>query len=137
SESKRASAIYEAKFEESKYLDRTRRNHYWIGGERGQMKIRDLRIGIAGLGGMGSNLAEILVRLGAGHIKIADPDTIENSNLNRQVIANQKTIGAKKARAAADELRAIAEDFELIVYEDGLTKENADEFVADLDVVID
>lgn len=124
-------------YKEDEYLERTKRNHFWIGGPEGQFRLRDMKIGVAGLGGMGSNLAEIFVRLGVGHIKIADPDTIERSNLNRQVIANKNTIGTKKALASAYELRNIAEDFELVVYDEGITKENAKEFVSDLDLIVD
>jgi molybdopterin/thiamine biosynthesis adenylyltransferase len=137
SQTRLAAKTYSAQFDQARYLERTKRNHYWLGGVDAQNKLRDLRVGVAGLGGMGSNLAEILVRLGVGHIKITDPDTIEHSNLNRQVIANRNTIGMKKAEASALELRNIAEDFELVVYDDGLTKENAEEFVSDLDVIVD
>ncbi len=132
-----ADKIYESKFNQEMYLERTKRNHYWLGGLEGQMKLRELKVGVAGLGGMGSNLAEIMVRLGVGGLKIADPDIIEHSNLNRQVIANRNTLGEKKAVASANELRNISEDFELLVYEQGITEENASEFVSDLDIIID
>lgn len=132
-----ASQSFPKEFNEDYYLERTKRNHYWLGGVDGQMRLQDLKVGVAGLGGMGSNIAEILVRLGVGHIKIADPDIIEVSNLNRQVIANSKTIGVSKAKASAMELRNLSKDFELIVYEDGITEENAQEFVSELDVLID
>jgi molybdopterin/thiamine biosynthesis adenylyltransferase len=137
SKTKKASKIYESHFDENFYFERTQRNHYWLGGLEGQKRLQDLRVGIAGLGGMGSNLAEIFVRLGVGHIKIADPDTIDVSNLNRQVIAHSGTVGMKKAEASAKELREIAKDFELVVYDDGITEDNATEFVSDLDLVID
>jgi molybdopterin/thiamine biosynthesis adenylyltransferase len=58
------------------YLERTKRNLFWTGGTEGQLRLRKLKIAVAGLGGMGSNIAEILVRLGVGHLKISDPDTI-------------------------------------------------------------
>ncbi len=132
-----ASKVYEPEFNESKYLERTKRNHHWLGGPEGQLKLRDLRVGVAGVGGVGSNIVEILVRSGVGHVKIADPDTIEASNINRQVIANQKTVKMKKVEASAMELRNIAEDFELVVYDEGITPENAEEFVSDLDLVVD
>ena len=128
---------FQCNFDEEYYLERTKRNHYWLGGLEGQNKLKNLKVGIAGLGGMGSNLAEIMVRLGVGHIKIADPDTIEISNINRQVIATKETVGQKKAIASANELRKITEDFELVVYDDGITAENAEEFVSELDVIID
>lgn len=132
-----ASSVYSPVFNEQSYYERTQRNHFWLGGPDGQDRLKNLRVGIAGLGGMGSNLAEIMVRLGVGHIKIADPDTIDYSNINRQVIANRNTVGIKKAVASATELRNIAEDFELVVYEDGITKNNVEEFVSDLDIIID
>lgn len=134
---KETRTYFEAEFDEKLYFERTKRNHYWLGGILGQKKVKDLRIGVAGLGGMGSNIAEILVRLGVGHIRIADPDTIEYSNINRQVIANHNTVGEKKANASADELRNIANDFELVVYSEGITSENAHEFVEGLDAVVD
>jgi molybdopterin/thiamine biosynthesis adenylyltransferase len=136
-QTEKASRLFKSQFDEKTYFERTKRNHFWLGGKEGQNKLKDLRIGIAGLGGMGSNLAEIMVRLGVGHIKIADPDIIELSNLNRQVIANKNTVGTKKAEASAGELRNIAEDYELVVYNEGITAENAAEFVSDLDIIID
>jgi molybdopterin/thiamine biosynthesis adenylyltransferase len=136
SNKQQASHYYPSEFQEEIYFQRTKRNHFWLGGVDGQEKLKSLKVGVAGLGGMGSNLAEIMVRLGVGHIKIADPDTIEVSNLNRQVIANMNTVGKKKAEASAAELRTIAKDFELVVYDQGITQENAEEFVSDIDVLI-
>ena len=132
-----ASQAFNCNFDEKIYFERTKRNHYWLGGLAGQQKLYDLKLGVAGLGGMGSNLAEIFVRLGVGHLKIADGDIIQLSNLNRQVIANRHTVGMKKAVASSTELRNIAEDFELVVYDDGITEKNVEEFVSDLDVIID
>ncbi|MCB9072052.1 MAG: ThiF family adenylyltransferase [Bdellovibrionaceae bacterium] len=132
----RASHHFAPELNEEIYFQRTKRNHFWLNGLAGQQKLKDLRVGIAGLGGMGSNIAEIMVRLGVGHIKIADPDTIEISNINRQVIANKETVGCKKAHASFKELRTIATDFELVVYDQGITEDNAEEFVEDLDVLI-
>ena len=57
----RATKSYSCNYDEKFYLERTKRNHYWLGGVEGQMKLKDLKVGIAGLGGMGSNLAEIMV----------------------------------------------------------------------------
>jgi molybdopterin/thiamine biosynthesis adenylyltransferase len=131
------SRYYPCKFDKAAYFERTRRNHHWVGGEKGQKALHDMRVAVAGLGGMGSGVAELLVRLGVGHIKIADPDTIDASNLNRQVIANRSTVGKKKVDASTAELRALAEDFELLCYGDGVTAENAAEFVSDTDLIID
>lgn len=118
------------------YLERTKRNQFWTGGIDGQMQLRSLKIGVAGLGGMGSNIAEMLVRLGVGHLRIADPDTIEISNFNRQVIANLKTVGMGKLEASVNELLNIDPDLELAKYPEGINAENAESFVQGLDIVI-
>ena len=118
------------------YAERTKRNHFWVGGSDGQQKIKNLRIGVAGLGGMGSNIAEIFARLGVGYLRLTDPDIIERSNINRQVIAFENTIGKKKAEASADEIRRIGKDIILDVSTEGIQEHNVDAFVEGLDVVI-
>ncbi|MAZ48245.1 MAG: hypothetical protein CME65_06760 [Halobacteriovoraceae bacterium] len=119
------------------YLERTKRNHFFIGGERGQKEIQSLKIGVAGLGGMGSNIAEYLARLGVGWLNLADPDTIDVSNINRQVIANSKTVGMSKAQASHDELLRIAPDIDLQVFDQGITQDSVEEFVAGCDFIVD
>lgn len=118
------------------YSQRTKRNHFWTKGFEGQEKIRKLKIGVAGLGGMGSNIAEIFARLGVGTLRIADPDTIDISNINRQVIANINTVGQKKLDASVNELMNIDPSIVLQKYPEGITETNADEFVEGVDVVI-
>lgn len=129
--------VFEAKFNLEAYMERTKRNHYWIGGQPNQMRLRDLKVGVAGLGGMGSHIAEHLARLGVGHLRIADPDTIEATNLNRQAIAHRSTIGMTKVAAAIRELRDVAEDFELRAFPEGITEENAARFVEGCDLIVD
>jgi molybdopterin/thiamine biosynthesis adenylyltransferase len=119
------------------YFERTKRNHFWFGGKSNQEQIRQLKIGVAGLGGMGSNIAEALARMGVGHLRIADPDHIDVSNINRQVIANTKTVGKSKAAASAEELKGIATDLELVVYEQGVSEEMVEEFVEGCDAIVD
>jgi len=118
------------------YLERTKRNLFWTGGNEGQLKLRELKVAVAGLGGMGSNIAEILVRLGVGHLNVSDPDTIELSNLNRQVIANLKTIGMTKLEACLQELRNIEPSLGLKTFPEGINEKNADAFVEGMDIVI-
>jgi molybdopterin/thiamine biosynthesis adenylyltransferase len=133
----RASRCYAACFNRDAYTERTARNHYWIGGSRGQEAIRGLALGVAGLGGMGSNIAQHLVRLGVGNLRIADPDRIEATNLNRQVIANQKSLGKTKVEAAIEDLRNIAEDYELVAYGQGVDEHMVEEFVSGCDAIVD
>lgn len=119
------------------YLERTQRNHFWVGGEIGQKRVQRLRIAIAGLGGIGGSIAEALVRLGVGHLRIADLDQIDHSNINRQVIATRRTVGRNKADAMTDHLRSIADDYELVVYREGVHEAMAEEFVEGCDAIID
>jgi len=118
------------------YLERTKRNHFWTRGVDGQLNLKKLRVGVAGLGGMGSNIAEILVRLGVGTLRVADPDIIELSNLNRQVIANLTTIGTTKLEASVKELLNIDPGLNIQGYPEGINAENADQFAEGLDVII-
>lgn len=121
----------------SNYQERTKRNHFWFGGQLGQERVRKLKIGVAGLGGLGSNIAEALARMGVGQLRIADPDTIDISNINRQVIATSNTVGKSKAATSAAELRTIATDLELAVYEQGVDEEMVEEFVEGCDAIVD
>jgi molybdopterin/thiamine biosynthesis adenylyltransferase len=134
---RKASQVFKAEFKRNEYDERTCRNHFWIGGPEGQETIRKLSIGVAGMGGMGANIANHLVRLGVGHLRIADPDTIEATNLNRQVIARKDSLGSLKVDAAIRDLRNIAEDFELVAYNQGITEEMAEEFVEGCDAIVD
>lgn len=118
------------------YFTRTLRNHFWVGGKSGQLNIQKFRVGIAGLGGMGSNIAEIFCRLGVGAIRATDPDTIERTNLNRQVIAFEDTIGVKKADAADRELKRISKDVHFEIDTEGIQTHNVEKFVQGVDVVI-
>jgi molybdopterin/thiamine biosynthesis adenylyltransferase len=118
------------------YLERTKRNHFWVNGVDGQLRIKKLRVSVAGLGGMGSNIAEILVRLGVVNLKIADPDTIDLSNLNRQVIANLGTVGQRKADASAHELQTLDTGLNLKVFPDGVHAQNIREFVDGADLIV-
>ena len=126
-----------AVYDEQHYLERTLRNHYYVGGVANQFALRDLTIGVAGLGGMGGNIADALVRMGVGRLRIADPDTIEATNLNRQVVANRETLGMKKVEAAMINLRRIAEDVEIVGYAQGIDAGMVEEFVRGCDIIVD
>jgi tRNA A37 threonylcarbamoyladenosine dehydratase len=65
------------------------------------LTLRQKRVAIAGVGGVGGGYALTLARLGIGNLTIADPDTFELANFNRQVGANIATIGRSKAEVIA------------------------------------
>lgn len=69
-------------------------------GEENFLKLKDKTVAVFGVGGVGSYAAESLVRSGVGNIYIYDNDTVACSNINRQLIANDKTVGEKKVEVA-------------------------------------
>ncbi len=122
--------------DEKIYRERTKRNHFWLQGWEGQKEIRNLKIAVAGLGGMGGQTTELLARMGVGDLRISDPDTVDVSNINRQIVATQKTVGKTKRQSMTDRVLDIAEDFNLTVYP-GVNQENVEDFVDGCDAVID
>ena len=70
-------------------------------------KLKNFRVAIFGLGGVGSYVLEGLTRIGIGNFVLVDADVIELSNLNRQIIATHKTIGMNKVEAALNRVLSI------------------------------
>ncbi|WP_353571775.1 tRNA threonylcarbamoyladenosine dehydratase [Candidatus Albibeggiatoa sp. nov. BB20] len=94
---------------------------------------------IAGLGGVGSYVAESLGRTGFKRLTILDHDEVADSNLNRQLVALNSTLGQNKAEVMAARLRDINPDIELTVMTDFLEKHQTDELIQqnDFDFVVD
>lgn len=86
-------------------------------------KIQQTRIGIAGLGGLGSNVAWHLVRTGFSHLVLADFDHVEDSNLNRQVYFPDQ-LGILKTEALAENLLRINPDLDLKLWSVQVTPAN-------------
>lgn len=82
-----------------------------------------MKVGIAGLGGLGSNVAMMLVRSGIKDLILVDFDTVVESNLNRQIYFKEH-IGKKKTKACSQILRMIEPDVEPKLYDVRLTKDN-------------
>jgi adenylyltransferase/sulfurtransferase len=92
------------------YLKRFSRQTVFPGlGVRGQLELSQRSALVAGVGGLGSWTAEYLVRAGIGHLRIADDDTVELSNLHRQAFYTEQDATRRRLKvdAAADRLRAI------------------------------
>ena len=75
-----------------------------------QERLRAGRVFVCGVGGMGGAALQSLVRAGVGHFTIADMDTFEVSNLNRQLFATLDTVGKPKVQSTADAMRRINRD---------------------------
>jgi len=123
-------------FSQDFYNERTDRNIGWITKEEQEL-LRKSVVGIAGCGGMGGTLAQALLRLGVGEIRIADCETFDISNINRQFAAIKSTIGKSKAFETARLLRNISDDIRLVVYPMGITDEIVSDFVSGCGLIID
>lgn len=84
-------------------------------------RMRNLHVLVIGLGGVGSFAAEFLARAGVGHMTIVDGDTVDRSNINRQLPALHSTIGQAKTAVMASRMRDINPDLDLRVIEEFLT----------------
>lgn len=101
-------------------------------------KLKNARVAVFGLGGVGSAAFEALLRSGVGHIDVFDYDTVSVTNLNRQLLATVKTVGLKKTEAANLRAKEICEDTEVTLHDMFYLPENSSEInMADFDFVID
>lgn len=97
-------------------------------------RLSEVRIGVAGLGGMGSHVASALVRSGISHLTIADFDTVDPSNLFRQCYL-PSDVGRRKTEASAERLRAIEPDLDLTVFDGIVGRDNVCTVFSGCDVV--
>ena len=104
--------------------------------ERERRILESARVGIAGAGGLGSNVAMLLVRAGIRKFVIADFDEVNESNLNRQFFFRGQ-IGEKKVDALARNLRLVEPDLELELCDARLTSGNVAEVFAGCVVVVE
>lgn len=106
-------------------------------GPEGQQRLCSSSALIVGLGGLGSPAATCLAAAGVGHIGLCDPDTVSLSNLQRQTLYTESRIGQPKALAARERLAAINSTIKLSTYQQGLSSENAQQLIAQYDIVLD
>jgi len=106
--------------------------------ESEQEKLRGAAIAIAGVGGIGGLLAERLIRLGVGHLKITDPENFEVSNLNRQFCSSMPNIGSNKAEVVFSQIKGINPQARIDWNKTGIkTQDDAEYFLNDCDLIID
>lgn len=102
-----------------------------------QEQLRDKKVCIVGLGGLGGYLAEMLGRIGVGHLTLIDGDVFVESNLNRQLLALTDTLGHSKAEAAKARLAEIDETLSVEAHQVYLDDQNAATLLKGHDLVID
>ena len=106
-------------------------------GMEGQIKLKQAKVLMIGTGGLGAPLGLYLAAAGIGKIGLVDFDTVDMTNLQRQVIHGTADIGRPKLDSAADRMNDINPYVEIEKYETMLTSENALEIFKDYDVVVD
>ena len=103
----------------------------------GQKKLLKSSVLIVGAGGLGSPIAIYLAALGIGKIGIIDKDSVEISNLNRQIIFSTHDLKKNKSSAAINKLRKINPDIKLISFNKKLTKKNVNQIAKNFDLIVD
>jgi len=107
-------------------------------GEKGIEKLQAAKVAIFGIGGVGSYVVEALARSGIGTLVIVDFDNIDESNINRQIIALDSTVGLKKVDVLEKRIKDINRDCNVIKIDKFITVDNLDElFNCDIDFFVD
>jgi len=105
-------------------------------GSRGQRKLIDSKVLIVGAGGLGGPVALYLALAGVGTIGLVDFDTVDLSNLQRQVLHNTETIGMPTVVSAQQTLARYNPEVSVVAHEFPITSENAMELIAQYDVIV-
>ena len=106
-------------------------------GLEGQRRLKAAKVLVIGVGGLGSPAALYLAAAGVGTLGLVDADTVELSNLHRQVLHGTAAIGTAKLASAAQRLRDANPEVRLVLHETRLTSANALELIDGFDVVLD
>ncbi|MBE9598324.1 HesA/MoeB/ThiF family protein [Pedobacter sp. MC2016-24] len=103
----------------------------------GQLKLMNSKVLVVGAGGLGCPALLYLVAAGLGKIGIVDHDTVDETNLHRQILFNRNDLGKLKAELAVQKLTQLNPDVHLVAYPLRLIAANAREIISGYDVVID
>jgi adenylyltransferase/sulfurtransferase len=106
-------------------------------GVAGQQKLKQGSVLVVGAGGLGSPVSLYLAAAGVGKIGVVDFDTIDASNLQRQVLYGTADVGRNKVAVATQRLRELNPEVDIVAYNTRLTSDNALAVLRDYDVVID
>ena len=106
-------------------------------GVEGQRRLREARVSIVGVGGLGSVSALQLAAMGVGHLRLVDHDVVDITNLQRQSLYDMSSLGYPKVEAASRRLEAINPDVKTEPLAISINSETADDIIRGVDVVID
>ncbi|MBR2832471.1 MAG: HesA/MoeB/ThiF family protein [Oscillospiraceae bacterium] len=105
--------------------------------EEEQKLLSEKRVLVAGCGGLGGSVIELLCRSGFMHLTVVDGDVFEPSNMNRQILCTTETLGQSKALTAAKRARLISPEIEIEAVADFITEENIRGLIRGKDLVMD
>src|SRR5208337_1040323 len=100
-------------------------------GMEGQQKLKAAKVLLVGTGGLGAPLGLYLAAAGVGKIGLVDFDTVDFTNLQRQVIHFTSDVGRRKIESASEKMKAINPFIEIVPHEVALTSENALDIIKD------
>lgn len=106
-------------------------------GEKGQEKLKEAKVLIVGVGGLGSPISLYLAGAGIGNIGLVDDDVVSESNLQRQVLYTECETGLPKVVQARKRLNELNSEIKIEAYYTRLTEKNADEIISKYDIVVD
>ncbi len=106
-------------------------------GEAAQVKLKEARVLVIGAGGLGCPALQYLAAAGVGTLGVMDFDTVDRSNLQRQILFNEADVGKIKAEVAAARLRKMNPSIEVLSIAERLNVENAIELFGNFDVIVD
>jgi adenylyltransferase/sulfurtransferase len=106
-------------------------------GGKGQAKIAKAKVFIIGAGGLGCPVGYYLTAAGVGTIALIDNDTVEMSNLQRQIAHSVNTIGMPKVESAKKTFEALNPDVNIVAIQKRISKDNIIDLIRDYDIVVD
>lgn len=106
-------------------------------GAQGQRKLAAARVAIVGVGGLGSPAALYLAAAGVGTLGLIDDDIVERSNLHRQVVHNEHTLGRAKTESARATLAALNPDIDVQTHKQKLSVDNVEAIFGGYDLILD
>ena len=106
-------------------------------GMDGQRRLQDARVLLAGVGGLGSPVAFYLAAAGVGQLRLVDDDTVERSNLQRQILHTEQAIGRPKVESASARLAALNPRTRIEAIGERISSANVEALLDGVDVVID
>src|SRR3712207_455955 len=103
----------------------------------GQKRLKNSRVLVIGAGGLGSPALLYLAAAGVGTLGIVEFDTVDESNLQRQIIHGQSDIGRPKAESAAASIREINPLVNVVIHNTALDRDNVREIFSQYDLIVD